>query len=89
MNLDITTNADRSFFIAKSIFKIEAPWYFQPLRPHLVPHKLLLLNTLNNENTQIFSASPYSYVFYNPMTRVMDIMIFLFYRQHNFSATGL
>jgi hypothetical protein len=40
-----------------SIFKIEVPWYLKPLRPHLVPHKLLLLNNiLNNENTQIFSA---------------------------------
>jgi len=41
-----------------SIIKIEVPWYFQPPRPHLVPHKLLLLNDiLNNKNTKTFSAS--------------------------------
>ena len=59
-----------------SIFKIEAPWDFQPLCPHLVPHKLLLLNDiLNNENTQIFSASLYFYLcVYCPTTRVTDIM---------------
>jgi len=52
-----------------SIFKIEEPWYFQPLRPHLAPYKLLLFNNiLNNENTQIFSASPYCYLcVYYPM----------------------
>ena len=46
-----------------SICKIEAPWDFQPLCPHLVPHKLLLFNDmLKNENTQIFSASLYCYL---------------------------
>ena len=59
-----------------------------------MPHKLLLLNNiLNNENTQLFLASPYCYVcVYCPITRVMD-MIFLaslpFHKQRNFSAWGL